>query len=474
MMKKLIAPVLVALLVSAPVVAQYIPGGGGTAGGGSGTVTNVATGAGLTGGPITTTGTISATQALGNSGAPITGTTYTIDCATDAATELLFTGTAASAWDLAAPTGACGAGIGFGINNRGTDDITLTATGDIDGAATKVLTPGQGTYIYNDGSTWYSNDGAATGGSGVPSIAGTSNQINESGSPGATTLSLSSTLVLPGTLTSATAGAASTPAVTFSGAPYTAGTATTNFPLVNLWTTGASAPTTWSTGGSFIGINAPNAFSGRPIDYHVNGGASLFNIQSSGGINTADGINLGANGASTVAIARNATNRLILDSNGVQFINGVIYSSNSNSSQLSNSAASSTVPTLIPNRSSSTTGWGSQASGNISGIISAVERTRFTDEGIMPVQATAPTCTGTGTPTITTGSTDQAGQCTAGTTATSVVITFNRTHTNAPFCVVTSQTATAAISYTVSTTAITVTQVATSGNLIDYICFMRT
>lgn len=37
-------------------------------------------------------------------------------------------------------------------------------------------------------------------GGGVPSIAGTTNQINESGSPGATTLSLSSTLQPPGTL----------------------------------------------------------------------------------------------------------------------------------------------------------------------------------------------------------------------------------------------------------------------------------
>ena len=38
-------------------VANTIGGGGG--GGGNGTVTNVATGTGLTGGPITTTGTIS-------------------------------------------------------------------------------------------------------------------------------------------------------------------------------------------------------------------------------------------------------------------------------------------------------------------------------------------------------------------------------------------------------------------------------
>ncbi len=44
---------------------------------------------------------------------------------------------------------------------------------------------------------------AASGG-GVPSIAGTANQINESGSPGATTLSLSSTIIAPGSVSTTT------------------------------------------------------------------------------------------------------------------------------------------------------------------------------------------------------------------------------------------------------------------------------
>lgn len=51
-----------------------------------------------------------------------------------------------------------------------------------------------------------------TGGSGVPSIAGTANQVNESGSPGATTLSLSSTLILPGTLSAPSLATSGTPA----------------------------------------------------------------------------------------------------------------------------------------------------------------------------------------------------------------------------------------------------------------------
>lgn len=83
---------------------------------------------------------------------------------------------------------------------------------------------------------------------------------------------------------------------------------------------------------------------------------------------------------------------------------------------------------------------------------------------------TAPVPTGTGSPTIAAGSTDFAGEVTAGATATSVIITFAVAKTNAPFCVVGSQTQLAAFAYTISTSAITITQTATSANKIDYHC----
>lgn len=84
---------------------------------------------------------------------------------------------------------------------------------------------------------------------------------------------------------------------------------------------------------------------------------------------------------------------------------------------------------------------------------------------------TAPVPTGTGTPTIATGSTNGAGEVTAGASATSVIITFNGAPlTNPPFCVVRTQAQVASFAYTISASAITVTQTATSGNLIDYIC----
>lgn len=82
-----------------------------------------------------------------------------------------------------------------------------------------------------------------------------------------------------------------------------------------------------------------------------------------------------------------------------------------------------------------------------------------------------PVVTGTGSPTIAAGSSNIAGIVTAGASATSVIITFNVPYTVVPFCVAASYTQLAAFSFTVSKTAITITQTATSGNLIWYNCY---
>ena len=78
------------------------------------------------------------------------------------------------------------------------------------------------------------------------------------------------------------AGTASTPGVTISGTPYTAGTATTNFPQLYVNTTGATGPTTFSTAGTMFGINAPSGFTGNFIDLYVNGGATQFRVTNTG------------------------------------------------------------------------------------------------------------------------------------------------------------------------------------------------
>lgn len=66
------------------------------------------------------------------------------------------------------------------------------------------------------------------------------------------------------------AGAASTPAIKVTGAPYAAGSATTNKPQVLLEDSGNTS-TGWSTAGTYLGINAASAFTGNLFDYQING-----------------------------------------------------------------------------------------------------------------------------------------------------------------------------------------------------------
>lgn len=89
------------------------------------------------------------------------------------------------------------------------------------------------------------------------------------------------------------------------------------------------------------------------------------------------------------------------------------------------------------------------------------------------VTAPALTSCGTGSPTI--SGNDFAGTVTVGTSATGCVITFNTAYSVAPTCVATSRTApgTTTPAYTVSTTALTLTQASTSGNLWDYVCVAK-
>lgn len=78
------------------------------------------------------------------------------------------------------------------------------------------------------------------------------------------------------------AGAASTPAYSFTGAPYAAGTATTNKPLVLIQTTGATS-TAWSTAGTYFGVNAYSSFTatGSLADFQYNG-SSKFRVSGRG------------------------------------------------------------------------------------------------------------------------------------------------------------------------------------------------
>jgi hypothetical protein len=105
---------------------------------------------------------------------------------------------------------------------------------------------------------------------------------------GAATLSGNDTFSAAGDLSSGVG-----PAVSVTGAPITGGSGTTTVPLV--YCNGGTAPTTWSTSGTYLGCNAVSGFAGNFIDLHLNGGASLFSINSGGAITNASNISSNGN-----------------------------------------------------------------------------------------------------------------------------------------------------------------------------------
>jgi hypothetical protein len=123
------------------------------------------------------------------------------------------------------------------------------------------------------------------------------------------------TLQVTGKATFSSAGAASTPSVLFSGVPF-AGTGTTSTPGVYI-DQGASEPTTWNTGGTELGINAASGFAGNFLDFHINGGSSLFKVNSIGGVTSADAVSATAfNAGSSPPSCGTATGILCLGQGG--------------------------------------------------------------------------------------------------------------------------------------------------------------
>lgn len=138
-MRKLSA-IAFALVFATSAWAQSITGGGGGGGGGgSGTVTSIATDCGISGGPITTTGTISGIVTPN----PQTGANYTIvtgDCG-----KLVNLSNGANQVPTIAEAGSVGFASGWYVNvcNQGAGTQTITpATSTIGGAATYVLAAG--------------------------------------------------------------------------------------------------------------------------------------------------------------------------------------------------------------------------------------------------------------------------------------------------------------------------------------------
>lgn len=231
---------------------------------GSGTVTSVATDSTLTGGPITSTGSLginlsnantwTSVQTIANNGI---GTTSTVGLAlsnSTAATNILdqyspamqFIGRYYSGGDRS---------TNWRVENR-SKSLTWTHNDNGAGFSAPLMALNEGSVLTV--SNVVCSNGVTTG-----------------------VLNASSLVTFSGN------GAASTPGLLITGTPYTAGSATTNFPQLYI-NNGATAPTTLSTSGTEFGINAPSGFAGNMIACHVNGAASVFSV-SGGGAMTCSG-----------------------------------------------------------------------------------------------------------------------------------------------------------------------------------------
>lgn len=271
------------------------------------------------------------------------------------------------------------------------------------------------------------------------------------------------------------AGALSIPAYIWTGAPITGGSATTTLPL--LYVNDGAAVTSFSTGGTEFGINAPSGFAGLMMDFHLNGAGSIFKVDQLGDL----------------VIGNNFT--MASGSQIIWSANGILTSSAAGNIQLGKADVAAPVAQTLSVQSvvagtSNTAGvsltiQGSRSTGTGAGgsIILAtgttgttgtaqnaaqIVETLDTNQHVKFSSAAIPTI---GAGTVTANSTDVAGSLTTGTTVTSVVLSFKIAYATAPFCVVADNTATVALTaYSVSTTAITMTMTANTGHVVSWVC----
>lgn len=159
-------------------------------------------------------------------------------------------------------------------------------TSTLSGAVPATGTP-SGKFLKDD-LTW-----ATPGGGGSPGGSTTQIQVNNAGSfGGVSTLTVDLT---NGYLTESANAAVSAPAVSLKGSVFTGGTGTTTVPYM-YFNQGASQPSTWSTSGTIIGINAVSGFAGNLIDARVNGSSTVaFAVSQNGSLNVQSGLTSGGN-----------------------------------------------------------------------------------------------------------------------------------------------------------------------------------
>lgn len=172
-------------------------------------------------------------------------------------------------------------------STAGTETLTRTAGGDTLGSPTGGA---KGAATLNAVGLFVNGVAVGTTTGTVTNVSGTANQIDVATPTTTPVLSLDPTLSFPGTFTqshvatfSANA-AASAPSVNFTGLVF-AGNGTTSTPSVYI-NQSVTAPTTWNITGTAFGMNLA-AGTGRAIDIHTGGGASIFSVDAAGGVSSA-------------------------------------------------------------------------------------------------------------------------------------------------------------------------------------------
>jgi len=145
---------------------------------------------------------------------------------------------------------------------------------------------------WSTGGTWFGVN-AASG------FTGRFIDFRVNGAAGVFSVNSAGWLNMSGVFASSRTSTSGTAAVSYTGSVFTGGTGTTNLPHILAEPSGTTAATTWSTSGTFVGINAASGYAGNFIDLRLNGGASLFAV-TSGGVVNATGFN-GTVGATTPA-----------------------------------------------------------------------------------------------------------------------------------------------------------------------------
>lgn len=185
----------------------------------------------------------------------------------------------------------------------GTPNVILGPTTSLDGGG--ILTDGAGALEVATQITWGSAGGpwtlAADGSinSSLWNIQGSNGRVSfDSGSftsdgsgnvtaNNFTANSAVNTSVLnaTGVVTLSKAGASSASAVNITGTPFS-GTGTTSTPLV-YFNNAVTQPTTWTTGGTYLGMNAVSGYTGNFLNFRLNGGSSLFTVDINGAVTSA-------------------------------------------------------------------------------------------------------------------------------------------------------------------------------------------